>query len=207
MASGYLQLQDFYTAGVGCDLGGAFLLARGLINRPAELTRLAGSFYGSNAYEAISVAKNRLDAVVGVLGLGAGFTLAVVGYLAALATPHTTRTGTPEVLVGAALALFALAVTLAAGHVYRRLRLVPLLIEMARFTMTEERMPFPRAALLPRWLEALGHDRREGEDDLGFVRRAAKVDDLIVDVSQTAAFPYPCTRRASEPPLDGELPG
>lgn len=205
--SDYFQLQDFYTAGVGCDLGGAFLLARGLINRPVELTRLAGSFWGSNAYQAISIAKNRLDAVAGVLGLGAGFTLAIVGYLAALATPHATRTGTPEALVGAALAVLALALTLAAGHLYRRFRLMPLLIEMARFTMHEERMDFPRAVLLPGWLVALGHNRQEGEDDLAFVRRVAKVDDLIVDVSQTAAFPYPRTRRASEPPLEGEPPG
>ena len=142
-----------------------------------------------------------------MLGLGAGFTLAIVGYLAALATPHATRTGTPEVLVGAGLALLALGLTLAAGHLYRRLRLMPVLIEMARFTMHEERMELPRATLLPGWLEALGHDRREGEDDLSFVRRVAKVDDLTVDVSQTAEFPYPRTRRTSEPPLEGEPPG
>jgi hypothetical protein len=49
MISHALQVQDLYTAGIGCDLGGAFLLARGLIDRPAELTRLAGSFYGHQA--------------------------------------------------------------------------------------------------------------------------------------------------------------
>ena len=156
MASGYFQLQDFYVAGGGCDLGGTLLLARGLINRPAELTRLSGSFYASNAYQAVSVAKNRLDALVGIIGLGVGFTLAVVGYLAALATAHPLRTGTGEVLVGAAVALLALALTLVLGHLYRRSRLLPLLIEMSRFAMHEQHMEFPRAALLPRWLEALG---------------------------------------------------
>jgi hypothetical protein len=148
MASGYFQLQDFYVAGGGCELGGALLLARGLINRPAELTRLSGSFYGSNAYQAISVAKNRLDALVGILGLGVGFTLAVVGYLAGLATGHPLRTGTGEVLVRAAVALLAVTLTLIVGHLYRRSRLLPFLIEMSRFTMDEQRMQFPRAALL-----------------------------------------------------------
>jgi hypothetical protein len=207
--SDYFQLQDFYTAGVGCDLGVAFLLARGLINRPAELTRLSGSFYSSNAYQAISVAKNRLDALVGVLGLGLGlgFALAVVGYLAALATPHVARTGTPEVLVGAAVAVLGIGLTLAAGQLHRRFHLVPLLIEMSRYTMFEERMEFPRVTLLPSWLEALGHDRADGEADLDFVRRVTKVNDLTVDVTQTAEFPYPRTRRASEPPLDGESAG
>jgi hypothetical protein len=152
--SGYLQIQDFYTAGGGCDLGGAFLLARGLINRPAELTRLAGSFWGSNSYQAVGVAKNRLDALVGLVGIGAGFTLAVIGYLASLASPHPVRTGTGEVLVGAALALLALGLTITTGHLYRRSHLLPLLIEMSRFTMKEERMECPRAALLPDWVGA-----------------------------------------------------
>ncbi|MFL5964071.1 MAG: hypothetical protein ACJ757_14380 [Gaiellaceae bacterium] len=198
------QIQDFYVAGGGCDLGGAFLLARGLINRPAELTRLAGSFWGSNSYQAVDVAKNRLDALAGLLGIGAGFTLAIIGYLASLASPHSVRTGTTEVLVGAALALLALALTTTTGHLYRRSHLLSLLIEMSRFTMKEERMDWPRAALLPHWMEALGHERHEGEDDRAYVRRVAKVNDLTVDVSQTAEFPYARTRRASEPPLRGE---
>lgn len=162
MASAYFQLQDFYTAGGGCDLGGAFLLARGLINRPGELTRLAGSFWGSSPYQAISVAKNRLDALVGIFGIGSGFTLAVVGYLASLATRHPLRTGTGEVLVGAALTCLALGLTVTSGLLYRRLRLLPLLIEMSRFTLNEERMQYPRAALLPSWLEALGHEAPRG---------------------------------------------
>jgi len=53
MGAHYLQVQDLWAAGLGCDLGCAFLLARGLINGPAELTRLAGSFYGSNRYQAL----------------------------------------------------------------------------------------------------------------------------------------------------------
>ena len=91
MASGYFQLQDFYTAGGGADLGGAFLLARGLINRPAELTRLAGSFWGSNSYQAVSVAKNRLDALVGIVGIGAGFALAVAGRTQSSSVNWATR--------------------------------------------------------------------------------------------------------------------
>jgi hypothetical protein len=106
MVSGYFQLQDFYVAGGACDLGGALLLAHGLINGPAELTRLSGSFYGSNAYQAVSVAKN-----------------------------GSTRSPASPALAS-----------------------------------------------------------------------ASHVQDLTVDVTQTAEFPYPRTRRASEPPLEGEPP-
>jgi hypothetical protein len=109
-------------------------------------------------------------------------------------------------LVGTGLALLALVLTLVGGQLYRRSRLLALLIEMSHFTMDDRRMEFPRATLLPRWLEALGHAREEGEDDLAFARRVAKVDDLTVDVTQTAESPYPRTRRASEPALEGEPP-
>jgi hypothetical protein len=204
MTSDYLQLQDLYTAGIGFDLAGAVLLARGLINRPAELTRLAGSFWGSNAYQAISVARNRLDAVAGVVALGAGFTLQAAGYVASLARQHREHTGTRDAAIAIGLGFFALIAALIAGTAYRRRGLLPLLIEMSRYTMDERRMDFPRAQLLPGWLVALGNARIEGENDLTYVRRVAKVEDLTVDVAQTADFPNPRTRRASEPPLEGE---
>jgi hypothetical protein len=192
-----------WTAGLGCDLGGAFLLARGLINKPAELTRLAGSFWDSNRYVALSVARNRLDAISGVTGLLVGFSLQAIAYIVTIASPHPLHTGRNAALVATGFAVVTFLVTVAVGNVIRRVRLMPLLIEMSHWTMDDRRMPFPRAALLPGWLEALGKERRPGEDDLAFSRRIAKVEDLTVDVSATAELPAR-TRRASEPPLPGE---
>jgi hypothetical protein len=203
----YFQLEDFFTAGLGFDVGGAFLLARGLINRPAELTRLAGSFYGSNDYQALSVARNRLDAVTGITALLAGFGLQAVGYIVTLAANHPIHTGASEALVGAGFAVLALVVAVAAGNYTRRVRLIPLLIEMSHYEMDDTRREFPRAPLLPRWLEALGKKREVGEDDLAFVRRTVNVSDLTVNVNSTAEHPEGRTRRASEPPLEGEVPG
>jgi hypothetical protein len=200
-----LQVQDLWTAGLGCDLGGAFLLARGLINRPAELTRLAGSFWGSNRYQALSVARNRLDAIAGITGLLAGFGLQAIGYVVALATHHGVRTGAREAVLAGVLALATALVTVVLGNLLRRFRLVPLLIDMSHYTMFEERMEYPRATLLPGWLEALGKERKVGEDDLTYVRRVTKVEDLIVDVPGTQDLPQR-TRRATEPPLPGEQP-
>lgn len=200
-----LQLQDLYTAGIGFDLGGAFLLARGLINAPAaELTRLSGSYYGSNMYQALSVAKNRLDAVAGVAGLGAGFILQAIGYVALVSRPHSTRTGWAEALVAAVFALLALSVTIVLGNTYRRHRLIPLVVEMARWTMRDERLPYPRANILPGWIEALGHERREGEDDLAFVRRVTGIENLVVNVNARPGIEETRTRLWTEPPLEGE---
>ena len=59
VTSGFVQLDDLFTAGIGCDLAGAWLLARGLIATPEQLTRFSTAFWDSNRYLAINVAKNR----------------------------------------------------------------------------------------------------------------------------------------------------
>lgn len=199
-----LQLQDLYTAGIGFDLGGAFLLARGLINSPAELIRLAGSYWDSNKYQALSVARNRLDAVAGVAGLGAGFLLQAVGYVALVSRPHGNRTGWVEALAAAAFAVLTLIATILLGNVYRRRRLIPLLVEMAHWTLDNERLAYPRANILPGWIAALGRRRRDGEDDLAFVRREAGVENLIVNVNARPGINEERTRLWTEPPLEGE---
>lgn len=201
-----LQVQDFWAAGLGFDLGGAFLLARGLINDPAELTRLAGSFYGSRLYQALSVARNRLDGICGVTALLLGFGLQAVGYIVTLASPHRLHTGLTTALVAAAFAVLALVAAVAAGNYVRRARFIPLLIEMSHFTMDGRRMEFPRAALLPDWLETLGEERRLKESNLAFVRRTVGVEDLIVDVPARPGIKEERMRRASEPLLEGEPP-
>lgn len=203
MTSGLFQLQDLYTAGIGFDLGGAFLLARGLINPPAELTRLGSSFYGSNRFQAISLARNRLDAVAGVSGLFAGFILQAIGYIEVLSVAHRTATGTDEALVAAAFALLALATVMLVGNVYRQKRLIPLLVEMARWTLDDERMAYPSASLLPHWVEAL-ESRREGENDLDLVRRIAGVENLIVNVNARPGINETRRRLWTDPPLEGE---
>lgn len=199
-----LQLQDLYTAGIGFDLGGAFLLARGLINSPAELSRLSGTYFDFNKFQAISVAKNRLDAVAGVSGLGAGFILQAVGYVTLVSRPHSTRTGLDEAFVAAAFALLTLGATVLLGSVYQRRGLTPLLVEMAHWKSDDHRLPFPRAIVLPSWIATLGYERREGEDDLAFVRRVARVENLVVEVKALPGNNETRRRLWTDPPLEGE---
>ncbi len=71
----HLQLTDFFTTGLGFDLAGALLVARGLIADPAELNRITESFYGSNPYQAVSAARDRIDALSGLASLALGFVL------------------------------------------------------------------------------------------------------------------------------------
>jgi hypothetical protein len=181
MAHDYLQLQDFFTAGLGFDLGGAFLLARGLISSPAQLNQKAGSFYGSNAYLAVSVARDRIDALSGVSALAIGFLLQTVGYLAILAAEHTERAGRKEAFVGAVLVLGALAITIVVGWFRRQRELMPTVVGMSRYTFDGTRLDYPQATLLIKRLEVLGQHRNAGEDDLAFAKRVSGVSNLIVE--------------------------
>jgi hypothetical protein len=174
-----LQVEDFLTAGIGCDLGSAYLLSRGLIKSPAALTRLSGG--GSNRYQVVAAARDRLDGWAGIVSLGFGFLLQAVAYLAQLDRSHHTSTGTVDLLIGAATMVVGLALVLIGGYILRKLRLVAGLVEMARHTLDGERLAYPSAVLVG-WLEAAGLARKEGETDLAYVRRTAGVEDLT-DVS------------------------
>lgn len=198
MVCDWFQLEDLFVAGLGCDVAGAYLLARGLITSPADLTRNSSSFYDSNSYLAVSVARDKIDGISGLLGLSIGFVLQAAGYLASLGTDSSTATGWPQALVGGALLLLGFLVVMAAGWLHRKLRLLPTLVEMSHYLVDGTREEFSRAALLPDWLKAAGYERRRNDDDLAFARRTAGVQDLIVDVTGERK------RRATDPPLPGE---
>jgi hypothetical protein len=139
-----LQVTDFFTAGLGFDIAGAFLVARGLIADPAELNRVAGSFYGSNPYQAVSRARDRIDAISGLAALGLGFLLQGVGYLSLLAGAGSEM-GTSEAVAGAVVMAAASLLTLLAAAGHRKLRHVPLLVEMSRRTLDGGRLDYPSA--------------------------------------------------------------
>jgi len=156
------------------------------------------SFYDSHKYMAVSMARGRIDAITGVTALGIGFFLQAVGYTASLAVVESDRSGSQEAVVGIALLVVSAALVFLAGFVHQKSRLMPTLIEMSRFTADGTREDFPRATLLPGWLEAIGLSRPDDEDDLAYVRRVAGVGDLVVNVAPKRK------RLASEPKFPDE---
>lgn len=181
MLHDYLQVQDLWTTGIGFDLGGAYLLAKGLIMEPRKLTQVSGSYWNGNAYLAPSVARDRINAISGVGMLGLGFTLQLVGYLLTLAySPHDGH-GAREALVGGAFAAIALTISLAIGLRWERTRLKPTLIEMAHYLGDGLRLDHPLADRLFTWGNmGLGIARHDGETKLAFLRRTFEVTDAVI---------------------------
>lgn len=177
----YLQLYDLFVVGLGLDLAGAYLVARGVVASPATLMRLVG-FIGSYQYTAAGRARDRLDALAGLVSLALGFALQGVGYVVLLATEIDVRTGAEEAAGAVALALAAIAVAIAAAAVFRRKRLKPTLREMAQRDIDGTRLAYPRGDMLAGWADGLGEPVLPGENELDYARRAYGVDDILLPV-------------------------
>lgn len=193
----YVSVEDFFAAGIGFDLGGGYLVARGLLSPPRLLTQLAGSYYDSNVYLGTSVATNRLDAECGLVALGIGFVLQALGYLLTLAEAPTLHGQRGAAIVGGLLVLAAVASVVGAGRLNRTRRLRPLLVEMAHFQGDGRRLELPRADTLKGWGKALNLVPANREDDLSFLKRTFGIPDALV--RETGGY-----RRLSEG-ADGQL--
>lgn len=109
---------DLFVVGLGFDVTGAILLAKGLLINPATIYKVASTYYGMNVGEAIDRAQNRVDAKFGVGCLVGGFFFQAVGYTAQLAGA-SSATGAGR----AVTALVLMTVAMAASYgMYRWLR-------------------------------------------------------------------------------------
>lgn len=113
----FLTVQDFFAVGLGLDLAGGYLVARGLLSDEADMAT-ARTWAGMGAQATVSKASDRIDAKIGLVSLGTGFSLQVGGYVAAAAGLKAGPTGWLPAVVFFALTVVAL---LAALFVHRLL--------------------------------------------------------------------------------------
>src|SRR6266540_2200814 len=114
MHCAYLSIDDLFTAGLGFDLAGAGLLAYGLLLSPREISWQAGTFPGYNSMQAVSLARNRVDALMGFTSIGLGFLCQGAAYVAVVGgVGDEARTSWREALGAALAALVAALVVIA----------------------------------------------------------------------------------------------
>jgi hypothetical protein len=106
-----LTFADFFVVGLGVELVGAWLIARGLLV-PLPLLKSFGTWGGIGAAEVVDRARNRVDAWFGVIYLLVEFLAQLSGYLFQIDGDRSSHGGGQ--LVGALL-LLALAGGCASG--------------------------------------------------------------------------------------------
>jgi hypothetical protein len=180
-------VMDLFVVGLGFDLVGAWLLARGLIAKPEIIVMRNASYWASNAPSALASAQDRIDGLFGVGSLLLGFMLQALGYVLDLAGVGTT-TADSSARTLTALGLLTVAVVLALGawRLSHNGLLRVLLTEMAYWQPTRAdeaptRQDRANPTNLAYWAHNLGDPRRPGEDDWAYAKRVFDLtdDDLI----------------------------
>ena len=156
-----VDIDDIFTAGLGFEMAGAYLLARGVLSGPREMARRAVSYYDFSAPLALAEARDRVDGNAGIFGLVGGFALQVAGYVAALAGGENGH-GSGRAAVAAAIAALAAAVALGIWRLAREAAVRRTLVTISSF---DERgnTRRPSAARLRVFGAELGEEPRPDE--------------------------------------------
>jgi hypothetical protein len=184
-----LDVTDLFAFGIGCDIAGAWLLARGLLLSPHALwVRFT---WAGVEQRFVDEARDRTLAVFGIAALIGGFAIQALGYALSLAVESDTDASADRALVAVAFAVLAVALVLGVEAVTRRRRLRSLLLRVARADPIGDGTPAaPTVRVLTSAASAIGVERRDGEDDVAYARRAFGVEDVRVE---------PPPKRVSDP--------
>jgi hypothetical protein len=115
-----LTITDLFVVGLGVDLVGAWLVARGLLLSPSMLKSF-GTWAGVGPADVVDRARNRIDARFGISFLMAGFAVQLLGYLLEIDN-HRPEQG-PDLLPGALALLLGSMLAALLGWSYSRKRL------------------------------------------------------------------------------------
>jgi hypothetical protein len=81
---GLLAVEDLFVFGIGLDVAGAFILARGLLASPAVISRRAVARYDLSAPDAVAFARDKVNALSGIAALVTGFLVQALAHVLAL---------------------------------------------------------------------------------------------------------------------------
>jgi hypothetical protein len=176
----FLDVEQLFAVGIGFDLAGAFLLARGLLASPRDIAQRTGTYFGSNTWATVSAAQDRVDAFGGLVALGVGFLFQAGGYVALLDHTFDPSPRLGKAIVGVGLAVLAFAVVVIAWRASRRPLVNRQVVEIAHYPLDQdERLDLPLGPLLQELGRALGEPLGEGEDSMSYLRRVFDVTDAF----------------------------
>jgi hypothetical protein len=187
-----LSYEDLFVLGIGFDLAGAFLVARGLLATPIQIMRR--SYVGGLgmepflAVEAVAQARDRADGVVGMCALLLGFVLQGAGYGAVLSGAHVATSGTTRTAIGSVLPLLAIVVTGLGTRRFRKRFVKRQCIMVASYDLRGEHVP-PYGRRLMLLGAEIGEPARAGERQVDYARRVFGVSRITLGDNTTDIVP------------------
>jgi hypothetical protein len=172
-----VSVEDFFLAGLGFEIAGAWLVSRGLLQSVRQLAITSGkTLWSLEQSRAPYVVEDRVRAEIGLAALGIGFFLQVLGYALILGRSKVEY-GSKAVLIGVGLAVgSALIVLLIEAAIRPRLR-DRILKHMARFHFQSGAfLEKPNAGMLRSLGEDTGRLALGGEDDVAYCARVFGVE-------------------------------
>jgi hypothetical protein len=186
LAAAAFHVTDLFAVGIGFDIAGAYLLARGLLLTPYGLWvrfTLAGA-----GTRFVDEARDRAMAVVGLAALVFGFMIQALGYALSLAVEPPAGKSVTSALVAVGLATLAALAIVSGERITRRRRLRSLFVAIARADTTGDGPAgAPTVRILVTGAPEIGVDRETDESDEAYARRAFGVDDLRTEPPPTRA--------------------
>ena len=186
MATSVLQVTDLFAVGIGFDIAGAYLLARGLLISPRNLW-VRFTWSGLNV-RFIDEVKDRAMAIGGLGALLLGFAIQAFGYALSLAVEPPDAKSVTAALVAVGLATLAVLVIVGVEAMTRRRRLRSLFLAVARAdAVGDGPAGAPTVRILVKGAPEIGFQRENDESDEAYARRAFGVDDVRTEPPPTRA--------------------
>jgi hypothetical protein len=175
--SGLVSFEDVFVIGIGFDIAGAYLLAKGLLLSSRQILRLSSSYFDFNPAQVVARVDDKVSTTLGLTSLVIGFLCQLAGYVGtlALAAPSSVSAGR-----GVAAAILAV-VTIGAVLLTHRLALPylrrQLLLDIAHYDNSGKRQEIPYGFYLLH-LGAQAHMAlpKENESQSDYALRVWRVD-------------------------------
>lgn len=186
LAASVLHVTDLFAVGIGFDIAGAYLLARGLLIKPHGL--YVRFTWAGAATRFVDEVRDRAIAVVGLAALVFGFMIQALGYALSLAVEPPDEKSVTSALVAVALATLAVLVIVGGERITRRRRLRSLFMAIARAdAIGDGPTGAPTVRILVTGATEIGVERENDESDEAYARRAFGVDDVRTEPPPTRA--------------------
>jgi hypothetical protein len=162
------NIEDLFAAGIGFDIGGASLLALGLLTSPRQIADFMDWHGKGNAYLGLATVDDKINGESGVFFLVLGFLLQAAGYVVIAAFSPDNASGAWGVTGVIASVLLAFLMTALGARVWRWRRRIRVIREVSHYDHEPRlRMPLPLEFRLEAFAKAIEEEETGGEGAAG----------------------------------------